>query len=71
MSTRALDDAALQQLHDLRVDVRELRNVWRGAVMPALRELRDPQPLNRVDGRLPSRSRGAADPPPSVDRHEP
>ena len=36
LALRLLGDGALQQLHDLRVDVRELRNVWRAEVVHAL-----------------------------------
>ena len=56
-----LDEAAAQELRGIRHDVRELRNVWRGEVMHALAELREPRPPNRVTQHLPgTRARHAA-----------
>lgn len=53
LGTLPLGDAVVEQLRGLRQDVRELRYVWRGEVMHALANLRDPPPLSPVNGRLP------------------
>jgi hypothetical protein len=46
-------DAAVEELRGLRHEVRELRYVWRGEVVHALRSLRDPPPVNRLNARFP------------------
>lgn len=47
-----LDPAAVEELRGLRHEVRELRYVWRGEVVHALRSLRDPPPVNRMNARF-------------------
>jgi len=48
-----LDAAAVEELRGLRHEVRELRYVWRGEVVHALRSLRDPPSVNRMNARFP------------------
>jgi hypothetical protein len=56
-----LDAAAGEELRGLRHEVCELRYVWRGEVVHALRTLRDPPPVNRMNARFPgTRVRHAA-----------
>ncbi len=48
-----LDVTVIEQLRELRQEVRELRYVWRGEVMHELRSLRDPRPVKRSNARFP------------------
>ena len=49
-----LDAAAIEELRGLRHEVRELRYAWRGEVVHALRALRDPPPVTRVNTYFPN-----------------